>query len=85
MSDTNSTQPATVKKFEWRGILIVAGLLLLIGGCSAVFASLPPSYSGMSCAELRVEALKNAGPYATEPFDVQKARDINEARANNGC
>lgn len=65
-------------------ILAAGGVLVAFLGLGAYLTETDP-LRDMTCRELTVEMLKMTGTDPTEPFDVERVRDINAARERRDC
>lgn len=64
-------------------VLAVAAAVTLAG--LILVTSLTTTTSDLSCEEITAEILDMTGPNATEDYDADRVRELNEARANKGC
>jgi hypothetical protein len=64
-------------------VVIVASLLLVV--VVSVVVAFVVAYEPASCDDLTAEILTMTGPDATEDYDVDRVREINEQRQRQGC
>ena len=64
-----------------KSLLAVLALSATVG----LSACTPNEFESMSCSELTVEMLKMTDWDATEPYDLDRVRAINDTRHEKGC
>lgn len=64
---------------------LLSALMLGVLVAAMVVAFQPDPYASMTCDQLTAQMLKMTGAGATEPYDLEKVRAINQARTEGGC
>lgn len=64
---------------RWAVLLLLAITSLGLTACES------GEFADMSCQELTTQMLKMTGVDASEPYDLERVKAINEARAEKGC